>query len=513
MKRAFSGSNGLLDAFSEDAAFNFGLAPSRPGKQSIHGNHVRAIESNPKVLESHTHNPSQLDFEITSQKAILCGPFTRFVVSGYFMRKKADVPANPAVDPPIAAVVHGWEKIPHNEVAAEAAKVILAPGWFDYLVKNVDVYHNNTRVTTSSENKYIAQHLNRFLDAYQNKDVVRLFAPQDCHPNRLVMPFLKSSYKYGYEGWTKYATHALSEDNAVEFDWYPRDTWPFQQSPNFIADKDPPQAILMPNLGGKLLVRVSFVDDWSTIFKKTGTESYKFKMTGFKLLVNEANLPLSLEKSLFTQKRTLFYPGVTKKMEIATVSAQQATYSMVFNEVFMPEGILVFCLDKNVPNGTYSFAADTHDTMFREHNVDAVEVSFDSERFAIKSPQPGELSLDSFDNLRYLQHLLNPIFGVMPDTKELHINHFKQGGAYSNYPHIYMPLTSLGGGNESRIVPVHNDGSCLNKRSKLEVFLKYKKNGAPADVVTVFIIFYTNKNLAFDCKNKVFFSPHNIAQY
>lgn len=508
-KRLFSGSNGLLDAFTEDGAFEFGTAPGRPSKQQVHGNHVRPVESNPKVLETQDHNPSQLDFEIVSQKAILCGPFTRFVVSGNFMRKKADVAA--VGNTPGRS--YTWEKIPHNQVAAEAAKVILAPGWFDYLVKSVDVYHNNTRITTSSENKFIVQHLNRFLDAYQDKDVIKLFAPQECHPYRLVASFTKDSYKYGYEGWTKYAPHALSEDNNVEFDWYPRDTWPFQQGPNFIADKNQPRSILMPNLGGKLLVRVSFVDDWSTIFKKTGTESYKFKMTGFKLLVNEANLALPFEKSLFTQKRTLFYPGVARKMEHATVTAEQATYHMVFNEVYVPEGILVFCLDKNVPNGTYSFAADTHTTMFRDHNVDTVEVSFDSERFAIKSPQPGELGTDSFDYLRYLQHLLNPVFGVKPDTKHLHMNFFKQGGSFSNYPHIYMPLTSLGGGSESRIVPVHNDGSCLNKRSRLEISLKYKNNGAPSNVVTVFVIFYTNKNLAYDCKNKVFFSPHNIAQY
>ena len=57
------------------------------------------------------------------------------------------------------------------------------------------------------------------------------------------------------------------------------------------------------------------------------------------------------------------------------------------------------------------------------------------------------------------------------------------------------------------------NGSCLQKKAKLEVNIKFKADGAQKDVIYVFITFFMNKNLALNAKDKVFFSPHNIAQH
>jgi len=526
-KRDHPGSNGLSDhveftsieyQYDTEFAYNKGLKPSHHFNSTI-----RQIYPNPKVTQDQTHNPSQCDFEIVSQKAIRMGYFTRFIVKGHFERKKKDIAARAAqgtagqqgYQAAVEARTFNWEKIPHGEVADEATRMMLAPGWWEYLVKGVDVFHNTAKIATSQENKYLVQHLNRFLDAYQDKDVLNLFALQNCHPNKLFVPFEKDSYNFNYSSWKTYAAHTLDEDEPVEFEWYPRDVWPFFQGPNFTADKGYPRAVPMPCLGNKLSVRVSFVDDWSTIFKKaTGNDTeYRFRLTDFHLVVEEAELSLGFYKGLFSTKKTLFFPGVARKMEWATIPAEQAAFNMTFHETFMPEGVLVFCLDKRVPNGTYSFAKDASGKIFKSHNIANVDVAFDSERLFIKHPQPGEISLDEFETLRFRQHILSPIFGVKPDVKAFSLLTLHDGGQMSEFPHVYFPLTALGGSNETRIVPAHNDGSCLGKKAKLEVSLKFKANGAQADVIYVFVTFFTNKNLGLNCKDKVFFSPHGVPQY
>jgi len=523
-KRVQPGSNGLPD-YAEYGSLEYDYATdfvyNKGSKPSYHQNSgTRDIFPNPKVTADQNHNPTQCDFEITSQMAIRMGHLTRFVVGGHFERKKADIAAQPAQLNPVREAVEArtfdWEKIPDNEVEAEAAKMILAPGWWEFLVKGVDVFHNTTtKITTSQENKFVVQHLNRFLDAYQDKSVVARFAPQECHPNRLIAPFTRGGYKPDYEMWKKYAAYTIGEHNPVDFEWYPRDVWPFFQGPNFTADHNYPRTVPMPCLGNKLTLRVSFMDDWNTIFRNSaGNDTkYRFKLTKFHLVVEEPQLSLGFYKGLFSTKKTLFFPGVARKMEWATIPAEQATFTQFFQDTFLPEGVLIFCLDKRVPNGTYSFAKDTEKNIFRRHNIETVDVAFDSERFFIKHPQPGEINLDEFDTLRYWQHIHNPIFGIKPDLKAIHRDYFKQGGMLTAYPHVYYPLTPQGFSSETRIVPAHNDGSCLQKKAKLEVNIKFKADGATKDVIYVFITFFTNKNLALNAKDKVFFSPHGIAQY
>ena len=509
-KRAKPGSSGLADFTSEHDYFDYGNGTSKTPKPVILNSEVTIIEPGQKLVAN--QNPAQLDFDLISTKAILCGPLTRFQVKGHFERKKPPAPAVEGVDPPPPPE---WTKIPVADADEEATKVLLAPGWWEYLVKSVDVFHNNTKVATSSESKYVVQHMNRFLDALQDKEVLHLSAPQACHPNRLTVPLTANSVHLPLDKYPAYLREVFVNE-PILFDWYPRGVWPFQQGVNFLADGDMPRAVPMPLLGGKLSVRVSFAEDWSTIFRKSegNRNEYRFVLTHFRLLVEEARLSVNFEKALFSTKKTLHFPGVARKMEWVTIPAESTTFNMRFHETMLPEGVLVFCLDKKVPNGTYSFAADNNRNIFRDHHVKTIEISFNNERFSIKDPQPGDLGDDMFDNLRLIHHTKIPLFGVKPDKKALNLEVLKQGGrTASSFPHIFYPLTLLGVGNEAKRVPIHNDGSCLGKRGNLDIFLKFVAEGAARDVIYVFVIYFTDKNLSFDCKNKLFFSPHGVPQY
>ena len=108
------------------------------------GSEIVVIDS----IQALEKEPSQLDYEIASQKAILMGPNTKFQISGGFEKLEAGNDK-------------AWEDVP----AAESTKVLLQPGWFDFLLKSVDVFHANTRISTSSENKFVSAHLQRFIDA------------------------------------------------------------------------------------------------------------------------------------------------------------------------------------------------------------------------------------------------------------------------------------------------------------------------------------------------------------
>jgi hypothetical protein len=66
--------------------------------------------------------------------------------------------------------------------AAEAANVLLTPNWFEMLIKSIDVFHNNQRISASDEACFIPAHLNAMLYAYMEPTAKKLLCPQPEHP-------------------------------------------------------------------------------------------------------------------------------------------------------------------------------------------------------------------------------------------------------------------------------------------------------------------------------------------
>jgi hypothetical protein len=104
--------------------------------------------------------PSQIDFEYSATKLVLFGPMTKFSISGCF-----DVTSNLA-----------------EAEAADIANVVLQYNWFKMLIKLVDVFHNNQRITSSNEQRFISAYLNTMLYEYMDPETKKLLCPQAAHP-------------------------------------------------------------------------------------------------------------------------------------------------------------------------------------------------------------------------------------------------------------------------------------------------------------------------------------------
>jgi hypothetical protein len=82
------------------------------------------------------------------------------------------------------------------------------------------------------------------------------------------------------------------------------------------------------------------------------------------LILEEARLAPAFELTLVTLKKQLEYPGVTRLQLVELIPNGTATYKTRFQDICMLEALLVFCLDKQVASGTYSFATSTKENVF-----------------------------------------------------------------------------------------------------------------------------------------------------
>lgn len=113
--------------------------------------------------------PNQVEFDLPAGKTILFGPMTKFVISGCFQVKVDD-----ATD---------WAAIPKaTQASNEASKVCLSPFWFEMLLKDIAVFHNNYKVTSSSETRNIAPYLHAYIHTHMEPTAKKILCPQPTHP-------------------------------------------------------------------------------------------------------------------------------------------------------------------------------------------------------------------------------------------------------------------------------------------------------------------------------------------
>jgi hypothetical protein len=149
-----------------------------------------------------------------------------------------------------------------NATADEAANVLLAPNWFEMLIKSIDVFHNNQRISASNEARFIPAHLNSMMYAYMEPTAKILLCPQPEHPGYCV-PVDKDSWKIKTEPYTKYAKLVFGKK--IIFTFLPYFQFPFHQGSNFLTDGLAPRMVPLQNLG-KLSIRFTFFDRQDHIF-------------------------------------------------------------------------------------------------------------------------------------------------------------------------------------------------------------------------------------------------------
>ena len=432
--------------------------------------------------------PTQVEFEINNNAPLLFGPMSKFQIEGQFQARATDNDE--------------WE----GAQAAEASNVLLAPNWFEMLIKSVDVFHNNQRVSASDEARFIPAHLNAMLYAYMEPTAKKLLCPQPVHPGYCV-PVNKDAWKLDAEPYSAYAKQVFANKN-ITFNYVPNFQFPFYQGSNFLTDGSAPRMVPMQNLG-KLSVRFTFFDKQDHIFRKKAgnTKKYRFAFESFEMILEEARLAPAFERTLLASRKHLAFPGVTRLQLVESIPGGTASYKTRFQDIYMPESLFIFCVHKQVASGTYSFANSTKENVFLPHNIGSVDLSFDGKRFSLKEPHLGNVGEDTIESKNLFDHLALPPFGVSLDQSTVTYAKLKEGGVNSAFPHIYIPLTHYGG-DKSRLIPALDDGSCVSKRSDLDIFLKFVMNNSTTDAVYVIYAVYADVAIILDLKNKIFTSPY-----
>lgn len=495
------GSSSSADPHSfDDDCFDYSGPTSWKPKKSTELNSTFVVVEPIQKVDG--DEPRQLDYEMKSTKVIKFGAMSRFLVTGAFMRKKATIPADAANN--VDEQTFDWESIP----AADAARVYVQPGWLDFLIKEINVYHNLQKIKTSEENRAITPHINRWMDAYQDKEVLKLSAPQAYHPNRHIAPLRENSLTIDSQEWQDYAK-TIFHENELTIDYYPR-IWPFVQHVNHLH-KHACKALPMP-LFQKLVVRMTFVDDMKCIFKKAAgnTDDYKFQFENVQLILEEAKLDYHKERALFSSKKLMSFPGLARITKVETFNPTSPTYKTHYTDVVLPDCLIVFAIEKKAANDQYKWSLDTEKNKYLKHNIKEVEITFNHQSFSVKQPSPSNYEYDDlFTNQTLHNHLKHPLFGLVPDKKKFDIELFAEGGNKSSYPAFIFPFSLFNGDSATRKVPALDDGSCLSKRSTLDLLVRFD-NGGSTDAAYVFVIYWNDHNLVYDPKNHIFFSPYGI---
>jgi len=457
------------------------------------GNRQPVLSSDYVILEPTTRvetQPSQLDFDLPRKEPLLFGPMCKFRVKGAFQKQEENQVA--------------WA----NAKAAEIAAILLAPNWLEMLLKEVSVWHNNNKIASTNENRFIWPFLNTYL--YHNMDPLakQLLCPQACHPGHCV-PAADGKWSADAAAYTDYAKKVFT-GTALAFDYTPLFVFPFYQGGTYLIEDNVPRILPAPSMN-RVQIRFTFFDSQDHIFRKTAPDTnkakYRFAFSEFSLVLEEARLSESFGRHLHNIKRPLAFPGVTRLQLVENLVNGMSSIKARFQDIYLPEHVFVFCLNKAVGSGTFKFSGDTSTNVFLAHNIESVDLSFDGKRFSLQEPKNvGSFRPDMFDIKAVLDHLVNPPFGIRQDPKKVTVDYVANGSLNTAFPHLHIPLVV--GPERQRLVPASDDGSCINKKADLDLDFKFTEDNAPNDAILVIYAVYTDVNIVFDPKTKHFSSPY-----
>jgi len=434
--------------------------------------------------------PTQVDFDIPRDEHLLFGPMTKFRVKGVFQS---------------LAEAAGSEWV--NLSATENAKVLLAPLWFEMLIKEMSVFHDNYRIASSQELRHCSPFLNAYL--YHNMEPLakKLLCPQATHPAYCLPSAKDDKWNVANQNYKDYTELAFA--SAISFDYTPLFLFPFFQGSNYMTEHEVPRILPTPIMA-RLQIRFAFTDSQDHIFRKvdpaTNKSKYRFQFQEFSLVLEEARLSGNFDRQLRLTKKPMAFPGVTRIQLVEPVPNASTTYRTRFQDIYLPEALFIFCLNKTVASATYKFSTDTKTSIFVPHNINSIDMSFDGKRFSHGEPHIGTFLEDELDSKSLIDKLALPPFGIRQDASKLTHKIVSEAGSNTTFPHVYMSLVN--GPDRQRIIPVLDDGSCLNKKANLELDIKFNASNSPSDVVYVIYAIYTDVNVIYDPRNKHFSSPY-----
>ena len=441
-----------------------------------------------------TKSQTLYQFELSDMNSILLfGPNTGFRVKCAIQSKATATAADTT-----------YANVPETEYT----KVQLMPNWFEHLIKSIDVFNGNTQVKCDDVPRYADTWLNTYLYSMMDKETKRYLFPEANNPARCV-PGTSGGFPAAENGkWHEYSKQIFGK-TTFDFRYVPTHVFPFFQQPDFGASGRYPAAIPMSGLE-KLTISINLKDDQSVIFKKLGTDEqiaantkvYRVHIIGIELLVEEARLQSAFEKSITRRMAPLLFSGVTRYGMVESITPGLLSYRTELPKIDFPEGIFIFALSNKVIGGQFNYndVKNIEDKIFHAHNITNVDLTFNGVPLFVKSPNAGHIR-DNFMAIRAeIDHLETPPFGIPQDPDLINFELIKDGGKDSNFPHIYMNLCPSR--NETRLVPIMEDGKIINNPAELHVNLKFGGGGATAEASYFIYVFYTDVCMVMDMKNK-----------
>lgn len=477
----------------DDPRFDFNSVPSwrKHGKAAVLNSEYVEAEKYADLLV----NPSELQFTLGGKMPSLFSDMTRFKVTGVFEIKEA---ANQA-----------WKPCP----AAEYATVCVIPNWFERLIRNQDLFHENYHVKYHDEPMYVGGHLNTYLYHAMDEKLKKFLCPEPCHPGHGVPVDAKKWTFTADSEWHKYSK-TIFTGAPITFSWIPLHMFPFFQGSNHLFDVEQVPKCVPTNHTGRLVYRIKFVDDFAHIFRKSDIESvkeYRFRLTGMSLIVEQVRMNPSVETRVFkNSKAQLNYHGVTKIARVESIPTKTMVYNLRFTDVIFPEAIFIFAQTKKVVGGVYKYSEEvnTNGPFFMDHNIKKVILGYNGESFSLDEPQLGDVTNEYMDLKFWLDDAKRGPFGLKMNPKSLNTRVVKTGHKNTDFPHLHFNLMT--DGHRNRIVPQLCDSNIYNKPGDLSVSLSFNADGSAESAQYFVYLYYTDTNVVLDMKTKKFSSYYGL---
>jgi hypothetical protein len=466
--------------YSDGPRWRTGSKRSIQSKQTVEYEPTSPLSSWPEVIE----------FSCKPEKAWLPGPMTKFHIKGKFMVQKTEGTG--------ATAVTEWKE----PTAADYAFATLVPNWWEMLVKSIKVYHNTREISATNEPAAVVPWLNAFIYAHMDKRAKTNLAPEPCHPAYCVT-HKKDVWGNGStavgakDPYLDYAPKVF-KTGEISFTWIPPHLFPFWQGTNFPLDEYDSNAVPFHYCKKPVDIQIMLHSDQSRMIRVAAnkTEKFKFMLTGFKLVVEEANMNPQSDRALCTPRRRYRYRGLTKICSAETINNNILMHKVRFASVDFPEGIFIFAVPKKVVGGLYSYQTDTKRDTWLPHNINEVAVYFGGKEMFHKEPNFGQIRNDVINYKLVNDYKYMPPFGLQLNEELFTPKMCKEAYSENAYPHAYINLRNMGDGERS--APMHEDGSITAQKKDLEILLKFTADGSTADATYMVYIFYTDINMEME---------------
>ena len=436
-----------------------------------------------------------LEFEIPSNKVFKFDTKSFFEVTGKFKRLETKTNAG-------GQSVSTWRNVDLNDLKL----FVLKPNWFEFLIKSVDVVHGNQIIATHNMPANLLPIFNTLLYRYMDKKVKDLIAPNPLHPAHTIPS--QAPWTPEDADWKTYFTKMVAS-TPLEFEWIPLNVWPFSQNLNHCLNE--PQQPLPTGHFEKLFIRITFIDDFKTIFKTkndTDKNNFDFELTGMHLVLEEDKLA----PMVHIPKRNLAFPGHSFSCRYENIPAGESTYKTRFLKSAMPMQLGILAVDKKYLAGSYDYrevnlAEEGGFKYLKKTNLKYVNMLYNGHELSTKIPNFQHFKGGTISTLVLRDALKkNGLFTMQVDPDLITYVNCKNEFAGTPFPFNLVDYT-LQDGTQSRIYPTDASLATTNVFAKdevIEITLTFGTGGATDGVIYFLIFVFNGISLTFDVDRNQF---------